>query len=283
MEILLTGASGFLGQNLLAMLAGDHNNIYAISRRLQPLDYHCQHSSIRWAKPTDIDHIFHENSIDCVIHTATQYGRNNLLNSEILTTNTLWPLSILEAAYNTHVPLFINTGSSLPDDLNPYSLSKAQFRDWGKYLAEQSDMRFFHIRLEHMYGPDDDESKFTSHLINSCKRNTSSIPLTYGKAERDFIYIDDVVSAYKILLEKNNEFAAGFYEFELGSGQTISIREFAELVKSLADSSTELQFGAIPYRKNEVMYSIANTSVLNKMGWKCMTDIETGIKKTLGN
>jgi nucleoside-diphosphate-sugar epimerase len=101
--------------------------------------------------------------------------------------------------------------------------------------------------------------------------------LTPGLQKRDFIYIDDVVSAYLVLLEKAQQMKDAYMEFDVGSGQAVSIREFVETVHQLTNSRTKLRFGAVEYRKNETMESNANTAALRALGWQSATDLETGL------
>ena len=114
------------------------------------------------------------------------------------------------------------------------------------------------MRLEHFYGPKDVDSKFTTHVMNSCLRNVPELKLTSGEQKRDFIYIDDVVSAYLIILDNIKGFSDFFNEFDVGSGAAVSIRDFVEKVHQITDSQTHLAFGSIPYRTGEVMSSNAN-------------------------
>ena len=137
------------------------------------------------------------------------------------------------------------------------------------------------MRLEHFYGPGDNDSKFTSYVINSCIENIPKLELTLGEQKRDFIYIDDVISAYLILLEKMDTFSDEFNEFDVGSGETISIKDFVKIVHQLTQSQSFLDFGAVPYRKGEVMLSEINIEPLARLGWECKTNLEQGLKLTL--
>lgn len=280
MNILLTGATGFLGRNLLLALSTKKNHrIFAVSHKKSTAI--SIQSDIHWIAPSQIEGVLIQHHIDCVIHTATSYGRLNESVTDIFAANTCWPLSILELACKHNVDLFIDTGTSLPDQLNAYSLSKSQFRDWGKQLATIHLIRFLHLRLEHFYGPDKDHTKFVSYLIHHCLHNTQSIPLTAGEAKRDFIYIDDVVAAYLCLLDNQAQLSVGYQEFGLGSETTISVRELAEIIKETTRSTSLLNFGKIPYRKDEVMLSIADATALHRLGWYCKTSLREGIRKSL--
>jgi nucleoside-diphosphate-sugar epimerase len=125
--------------------------------------------------------------------------------------------------------------------------------------------------LEHIYGPKDDESKFISWFIKQLKNGTPEINLTSGTQKRDFIYVQDVVSAYLLLLEKRVELN-GFVEFEVGTGQSIELKDFLnEIVLAFEEKygkkiTSKLNFGAIEMRIGEPYEIKAKIDVLLEMG-----------------
>ena len=139
---------------------------------------------------------------------------------------------------------------------------------------------FIDIRLQQMYGPGDDRSKFTTHVIEACRNNELRLALTPGEQRRDFIHIDDVVRAYECILERRCEFAASD-AVEVGSGTAVTMRSFVELAKQAADASTLLDFGAVPYRANEAMLCVADTDRLRGLGWQPKVQLADGIKSTI--
>lgn len=132
-----------------------------------------------------------------------------------------------------------------------------------------------------MYGPEDNESNLVSYVIKGCLNNTETLNLTAGEQQRDFIYVEDVVSAYVFLLSNLNKITENYTEYELGCGQSISLRQFVETIQSITNSQTQLNFGAIPYRDHEIMHSQANIQPLQKLGWSPQWNLETGLKKTI--
>jgi nucleoside-diphosphate-sugar epimerase len=142
-------------------------------------------------------------------------------------------------------------------------------------------LRFFNLRLEHFYGAGDDKTKFTTHVINSCLANLPELKLTQAKQRRDFVHIDDVVRAYSQLLARSTEFEPGFFEFGVGTGKAVRLREFVETVQLLANSRTQLLYGALPYREHEMMYSEADAAAIRALGWTCQYDLEAGLKQVI--
>jgi nucleoside-diphosphate-sugar epimerase len=281
LRIMLTGATGFLGSNLLAALLRKDYEVIVIKRSTSNTRRIANYLDQVTCLDCDVPEFsaqLAQQKVDVVIHAATNYGRTGDGVSTIFAANTVLPLQLLDWAVKNQVKTFINTDTVLPANLNPYALSKAQFLAWGQYFSQRSPLHFINIKLEHMFGPGDDSSKFTTHIIESCRQHVPEIKLTLGEQQRDFIYIDDVISAYLTLVEQEG---SGFDEYELGSGQIITIREFAEMAHRLSHSKSILLFGAIPYRDNEMMYSVANINKLQALGWKMQYTVEHGIRKTL--
>ena len=73
-----------------------------------------------------------------------------------------------------------------------------------------------------------------------------------------------------------------FFNYEIGTAHTVKIRDIVILIKKLAKNShTYLNFGALPYRKNEVMESYADIYEIQKLGWESAFSLEEGLKKTI--
>ncbi len=181
-----------------------------------------------------------------------------------------------------HPVTFINTGSALAPEVSLYALSKRHFSQWGPLLAAQSsgNVRFVNVNFQHMYGPADDPTTFTTHVLHACHRNEPVLELTAGEQERDFIYIDDVVSAYSTLLIPCH-FRDAIPEIDIGSGMAPTLRYCTETVHRLTTSRTDFQFGALPYRAHEVIHCVANVERMKQLGWHPPFDLEAGLRKTI--
>ncbi len=284
--ILLTGATGFLGSHLLEALIKDGYKVVILKRSF----------SNTWridqfmdkVKSYNIDLIpfekaFEEQKIDVVIHTATNYGRNNENVSKIVDVNLMFSLKLLETATYFNTNTVINTDTLQYKYLSNYTLSKKQFVEWLKAFGEAKKIKVVNLRLEHMYGPGDDAKKFVVWLMGQMLSNTSDINLTKGEQKRDFIFIDDIVNAYMLLLRQTKRLPQ-VSEFDVGTGKQISIKEFVLKLKDTVESiynkpiSTKLNFGAIPYREGEMMEVVEDVNPLFDIGWKPNFILADGLK-----
>jgi Nucleoside-diphosphate-sugar epimerases len=283
MNILLTGATGFLGSHVLFRLVSCGYKVHILVRKssdTQKISFLLSRVETVIIDEVSVQDVFARYSIDVIIHCATSYGRQRIDPADLLEANLIFPLRLLQYGSKAGVKCFINTDTILDKGVSHYSLSKNQFREWLTLYADK--MVCINVALEHFYGPNDDPTKFVSFLVNNLVENMDQINLTRGEQKRNFIYIDDVVEAFILIIGAIDFLAKGYFHYEIGTDQNISIREFAELVKKLAGAiGTDLNFGAIPYREHEVMEAQVDTVAIRKLGWKPQTSLEEGLLKTI--
>jgi CDP-paratose synthetase len=287
--ILLTGATGFLGSHILRSLLVDGYQVIIVKRKeseITRIEDIINQTIVYNIDKTSPISIFKSHIIDAIIHTATSYGRDNELMHDIFQSNFDFPVKLLQAGIQNDLPCFINTDTffttdiRLPVGLSDYVLSKKQFVQIAKLMVANTHTHFVNLRLHHLYGPKDRNDKFISFLINSLKNN-EEMQLTAGGQQRDYIYVNDAVSAYICILKNYFLFDSPFVSIDLGAGKAVSLKELVQVVHKLVNSSTRLLYGALPYRENEIMYSVADISTLMKMGWKPLISLEEGIRKTI--
>lgn len=281
MNILLTGATGFLGSHVLKGLLREDHDVAVLKRsssncgRIADVLKQCRAYDADFTSP---DLIFQEQKFDVVIHCATDYGKN-MPADHVVKSNLIFPLQLLEASIEAKCPYFVNTDSfftkQLPERFEKqqmlyspeYTLSKYQFREWGRLRAIEGKINFVNLQMEHIYGPDDGEGKFVTFLIRSMQNGVKELDLTDGIQIRDFIYVDDAVSAYLAVLKHLGELS-GYCHFEVGTGVSHTVRELVEAVRVGLGAKTQLNFGKRLRTESEIMFSTAQVKHLVQLGWK---------------
>lgn len=291
MKVLLTGATGFLGSHLLNQLLKLKYDTVILKRSFSNTEridsiVNNDHLIIYDLDKVDTEAIFVNHSIDIIIHVATEYGRNDTTIHKILETNLILPLKLVELGIKYKVKGFINTDSYFNKDslsysnLLNYSLSKRSLLNWLKQLSKQ--IRIVNVVLEHIYGPYDSDTKFVENFIQKISvQHVDNISMTHGHQKRDFIFVDDVVDAYIDLIEYANAHDFTYETFEVGTGNSIEVREFVNIIKKLSVSKTVINYGEIPYRSDEIMDSKAEISKLQELGWYAKISAEEGVSLIL--
>ncbi len=285
-KIVISGITGFLGSHLAKGLLQKGYKVIGIKRSTSSLDKLSTVLNELVLLDVDSDDFnkkFLEMSPEIVIHTACSYGRSGESIENLVNSNVIFPLHLLELSVKAEVKCFINTDSALEKQVSPYALSKYQFKEWGKFLGNK--IKFINVRIEHMYGADDDNYKFIKWFVDQLHSKQDEIRLTSGIQKRDFIYIDDVVSAYDVIVSKIGTLE-GFCEIDVTTDQFVQVKDFLHNIvqqyeKSYGISETILKFGVIPYREHEAMVPNVSGVCLKEMGWFPKVSHAEGIKRIL--
>lgn len=296
MRILLTGANGFLGSRILEKLIVN-NEVYITLRKdsqTNRIDSIIQKSRVKVFfvdenNTLEIENLFKNEEIELIVHCATDYGKQKDYFFKVFESNVLFPLKLLEIGIKYNLKYFINTDSYFNKDnltynaLPNYSKTKKLFlsylRDMGKNIS------IINMRLEHVYGPNDNGDKFITYLVKNMKLN-EKIPLTFGHQKRDFVFVDDVAEVYNNIILNITKLPTTYFEdLEIGQGKSIHLRNFIEMLSVKIKTESILDYGAIEYRDDEIMNSFANNSLSQwakqfDINFNFM-DVDEGIEKML--
>jgi CDP-paratose synthetase len=274
--ILITGANGYLGSRLVKALLTRfkiiglvrNNNIFRLNDIYNLIE-------IVNVNQDSIENIFNR-KIDLIIHTAVCRNEGSL--NDMVQSNLIFPLALLEKGIQNDVKHFINLDTMLLRQMNQHTMTKKQFVDWLLFYSDQINV--INLQLELFYGPGFNKTNFISIMVNKMLHNEPEIDLTLGEQKRDFLYIDDVISLFDCFVNNIQEFN-GFQEFQVGYGKSYSIRYVVELMHKLTNSSSTLNFGKIPYRTNELMLSKPDLKRIRDLNWHASTDLHEGLVKVI--
>lgn len=160
-----------------------------------------------------------------------------------------------------------------------YGAAKVGAELIGRTIAEDIGIDFVTLRLFNIYGPGESPSRLIPYVANAASTG-SGADLTSGEQIRDFVHVDDAVTAFEACT-----MLAGSVPSALNAATGIStrVRDVAVLAAEAAGGdSTLLRFGARPPRTDEPMRVVGNASALTEAtGWEPRIPVADGIRDTV--
>lgn len=292
MKILITGVTGFIGQNLLPALLSEFEDISILT-----LNRNLSKASIMFPYPQcihmtfeDIEEIIHYNP-EIVLHLATFTTPENsidLIPSLIDTNITLGVrlLSILEKCNN--LKLFINVGSFAEYRLGPqqiddaylYAATKSAFRVFVDYYSSLCKFEYITVIPYSVYGGKTTVKRLMDYMFEAFD-SKEPIGMTPGEQILDFIYIDDVCSFFISVIKKYDLIPSGEV-FHLGTGEGVTIKELANMIETLSGKTLNIEWGKRNYRARDVMHAVAPIARnIQFLAWNAQVSLEDGLTKLI--
>lgn len=288
---LVTGATGFVGSNLVRRLVNDGWDTHVIIRdgsdlsMLSGIDsairVHVHDGSteqlieiVQLASPRLV---FHLASLFLAQHTSQDI-------EPLIHSNLLFSTQLVEAMSVNGVRHLINTGTSWQhyenSDYSPvclYAATKQAFEAVLMYYVEVSDMSAISLQLFDTYGPNDHRAKLFT-LLRKTARTGEPLLMSPGEQLIDLVYIDDVLDAYLLAAERLLRGSVNRHEvYAVTSGKPIKLRELVEIYGQVVDLSLAVEWGARPYRSRETMIPWNKGQVVP--GWAPRVGLAAGIAR----
>ena len=177
---------------------------------------------------------------------------------------------------------YLLTGPFEPSN-EGYSIAKIAGLKLCEYIYTQFGKEFISCMPCNLYGEGDYFDHNRGHVIGSlilrmheAKRDKTPEVIVWGtgNARREFLYVDDLAEALLFLLEQYHK-----KEFlNIGSGEDISIRDLAELIKKIVGYEGALVFD--PTKPEGVLRKVLDVSRMQTLGWKAKISFEEGLRRT---
>lgn len=321
-KILVTGAAGFIGFHLSQRLLtrGDQiigidnlNNYYDVSlkqARLNILKKQTNFSfyQLELADKIAIEKLFKDHQFDIVVNLAAQAGvRYSLENPHAyIDSNLVGFINILEGCRHSKVQHLVFASSSSVYGANtkiPFSVHDNVDHPVSLYAATKKANELMAHTYSHLYNlpttglrfftvygpwgrPDMALFIFTKNIIEKKPINV----FNYGKMQRDFTYIDDIIEGVVRVMDKtatpNNNWSsnnpdpssskAPYKIYNIGNNQPVELMSFIEAIENCLGIKAEKNL--LPIQPGDVPLTYANVDDLfEDVGFKPDTSIELGI------
>jgi len=308
-NILITGGSGFIGSAAVLHFVKKYPNIKMVNldildycSRIENLDEIKDFPNYKFVKgdilSADlVNYIIETEKIDTILHLASQtHVCNSFGNSIKFTqTNVLGIHVLLEAAKYHNIKRFLNFSTdevmgedrvgvpmneeSILNPSNPYASSKASAELIAKSYYHSFKLPLITTRSNNCFGPRQFVEKLIPKFINRLFRG---LPLTLhgdGLCMRNFLYVEDTVSALDLLVFKGEVGQT----YNIGGNNEFTNLEVAKkLLKLMGYEGKEDEMITFVEDRhfNDYRYNIDDLK-LRKLGWTPKIEFEDGLKKTI--
>lgn len=294
---IITGATGAIGTALIKELVNNGIEVLVFIRAESKRNHHIPVHPLVQTKMCSLEELAEVRNdtgkmYDVFYHLAwsgaSGPGRNDMYMQN---RNVKYALDAVGAAKRFGCGLFVGAGSQAEygrteSVLKPdtpvfpemgYGYAKLCAGQMTRDYAAQLGLKHVWVRILSIYGPNDGEQSMIMSTINKLRTGVSP-QFTKGEQLWDYLYSADAASALFMLAKKGHDGKI----YVLGSGKTRKLKDYIEEMKDIIAPEVKLEFGAVPYGKNQVMYLCADTTELKRdIGWEAGKSFCEGIREIL--
>lgn len=297
MKIIVTGGAGFIGSHLVDRYISLGHEVVVLDnlstgykKNIHPK---AQFIEMDLSDPA-LETCIMDVRPDVINHHAAQINVRTSVDRPLydLEINQLNTVRLLEAAKKAEVKKFIFASSGgtvygetehfpIPEHYcgiprSPYGINKLASEHYLLFYAGQSRMDWTILRYANVYGPRQNiygEAGVIAIFLDRVKRGLP--PVIYGDGEqvRDYIHVDDIVSAN--MLFSNLERKAGIYN--VGTGKGTTLKSLVQAISSVIPGASPPEYGQ--ERPGDLRWNILCVDKLKSVGWKPQVSLVEGIVK----
>ena len=312
MNILITGAAGFIGFHLIEdLLSKKGINIIGIDNINNYYDQKLKLNRLKYLKSLDKNSKFRflkidiakqnnlnklkKYKIDFIVHLAAQAGVRHSINKpeDYLKNNLVGFFNILELSRSISIKhlIFASTSSVYGNEsrkcketfhcntpIQFYAATKKSNELMAHsysaiYKLPCTGLRFFTV-----YGPWGRPDMALFKFVKNMKRRKKIEVYNYGNHERDFTYVKDISHSIFRLISKIPKKETPFEVFNIGHSKPVKLNDFIKEIEKNLNIKSKIKY--LPLQKGDIPNTNSNSSKLyNKIKFKPKTNYKTGIKK----
>ncbi len=294
-KAIVTGASGFIGKQLVNELLGRNIDVIAIDIRFDDVllnNNKVECINCKDKTPIDLEDSLKDLGADVFFHLAWA-GTSGPLRADynIQLDNARLACDYVILSSKIKCPRFVYASSInemetyeylQSDNINPsggyiYGTGKLTAHLMGETVAKLNGVEFIPVIITNIYGAGEKSAR----LINTSIRQLLAgehCSFTEGKQTYDFIYITDAIASVVEVADKGK----AFNRYYIGSGNPKPLREFLLEMRDVVAPGVELGLGDLPFNGIDISYSqFKLKKVEEDTGYKNKISFKDGIKMTM--
>jgi UDP-glucose 4-epimerase len=302
-KILILGADGFIGSNLIKALLSKEERYFIRAFDLFRNDHLKNLEDMKdkieifpgdFLNKNDLEKAL--NDIDYVFHFISLTTPISSYNDPIMDveTNVYGTINLLEKCVKHKIKkiIFSSSGGAIYGDqekeklsekdltnpISPYAISKLTVEKYLEFYRIHSGLDYLILRYGNPYGSGQDltgSQGIIPIFLNLVKNDKNISVFGDGESMRDYIYIDDLVENTIKIFEKNNNYRV----YNIGSGIGKSINEVIALIKQCSHKNIKIK--KYPARESDVKRVVLNIERIKlEVDYRLETSLEKGIEKT---
>lgn len=304
MKIIITGGAGFIGSHLCDEFVGKNDQVIVLTRASTALD-RISHlldkiilERVDVTNYDDLGKIIEKHRPDVIIHLAGETSHSKSFENPLydLDVNTKSTLFILEKIKQLGLKCrfvlgstFIVVGKPLALPVNEESICNPTTIYGANRLASEVYCKIYNnvfgldtvsFRITNSFGPREQyipNKNAVNFLIYKAFRGEEVTIFDKGNFFRDLVYVDDVVSAIKVITQKGTSGEL----YWISSGNKMWFYDLGKWLEELTQAKVKYVKSPQYTKKVDVGNFVVDNSKLRLLGWEIKTPIKDGIKKTL--
>jgi len=300
LNVLVTGATGFIGSNLVRVLLQKGAKVSILKRpkssvwRLKDIITRIKilEADLRDKRNLQLALKKEDNKVIFHLAACVKRERSASLIKENLETNVWGTINLIACMTKLDIRSFVNTGTcdeygdnpvpfnemQRENPLSPYAASKVAASHYCQMLSRTCGLPIITLRPFLTYGPYQTGEMLIPDVVTSCLKSLP-IQATLGQQTREFHYISDIINGF--LLAATNKKAIGEV-IDLGTGEEHSVKEVIEMIVELTKYRLKWKLGNLPYRENEIFRFYCKGDKAKKLlKWQPKISLKDGLIKTI--